>query len=106
MTEFIVILNPSYVCWDINILPFAFLEKFPRRCSTDVSQSSKYCKKTFRSYKNRGSSSLENGRGNGLSSNLLEFMSLIFIISKNIFIKEQHFTVPAASGGPYFNKFY
>ena len=30
-------------------------------------------------------------------------MSLIFIISKKISIKEQNFAVPAASDGPYFN---
>ena len=88
----------------MNILPFAFLEKFPGRCSMDANQSSKYCKKTFRSHENRGSSTLENGRSDGLSSNLWEFMSLIFIMSKNISIKEQNFAVPAASGGPYFNK--
>ena len=88
----------------MNILPFAFLEKFPGRCSMDANQSSKYCKKTFRSHENRGSSTLENGRSDGLSSNLWKFMSLIFIMSKNISIKEQNFAVPAASGGPYFNK--
>ena len=31
-------------------------------------------------------------------------MSLIFIISKNNSIKEQHFAVPTALGGQYFNK--
>ena len=31
-------------------------------------------------------------------------MSLIFIISKDISIKEQNFGVPAASGVTYFNK--
>ena len=30
-------------------------------------------------------------------------MSLIFIISKNNSIKEQHFAVPTALGGQYFN---
>ena len=70
----------------------------------DANQSSKYCKKTSRIHENRGSSTLENGRSDGLSSNLWECMSLIFIISKNISIKEQNFAVPAASGGPYFNK--
>ena len=88
----------------MNILPFAFLEKFPGRCSMDANQSSKYCKKTFRSHENRGSSTLENGESDGFSSNLWEFMSLIFIISKNMSIKEQNFAVPTASGGPYFNK--
>ena len=88
----------------MNILPFAFLEKFPGHCSMNASQSSKYCRKTFRSHENRGSSTLENGRSDGLSSNLWEFMSLIFIISKIISIKEQNFVVPAASGGPCFNK--
>ena len=50
------------------------------------------------------SSTLENGRRDGLSSNLWEFLSLIFIILKNIFIKEQNLAVPAAAGVPYFNK--
>ena len=88
----------------MKILPFAFLEKFPGRWSMDANQSSNYCKETFRSHKNHGSSTLENGRSDDLSSNLWEFMSPIFIISKNISIKEQNFAVPAASGGPYFNK--
>ena len=86
----------------MNILPLAFLEKFPGRYSVDTNQSSKYCKKTFRSHENRGTSTLENGRSDGLSSNLCEFMSLISILLKNISIKEQNFTVPAASGGTYF----
>ena len=54
----------------MNILPFAFLEKFPGHCSMDANQSSKYCKKTFQSHENRGSATLENGRSDGLSSNL------------------------------------
>ena len=88
----------------MKILPFAFLEKFPGRCSMDANQSSNYCKETFRSHKNHGSSTLENGRSDDLSSNLWEFMSPIFIISKNISIKEQNFAVPADSGVTYFNK--
>ena len=88
----------------MKILPFAFLEKFPECCLTDARQSSKYYKKTFRSHKNRGSSTFENGKSDGLSSNLREFMSLMFIISKKISIKEQNFAVPSTSGGPYFNK--
>ena len=52
----------------MNILPFTFLEKFPRRCSLDANQYSKYCKKTFRSHKNRGLSTLKNGRRDSLSS--------------------------------------
>ena len=91
MIEFLVVLNTSYVYWDINILHFAFPEKFPGRCSVDVKQYSKYCKKTFRSHENRGLSTLENGRSDGLSSNLGEVLSLIFIILKNISIKEQNF---------------
>ena len=43
----------------MNILSFAFPEKFPGRCSMDVNQSSKYCKKTFQSHENHGSSTLE-----------------------------------------------
>ena len=66
MTELTLILNPSYICWDMNILPFAFVEKFPGRCSRDANQSSKYCNKTFQSHENRGSSTLENGRSDGL----------------------------------------
>ena len=54
MIEFTVILNPSYVCWVMKTLPFAFLGKFPGRCSMDAYQSSKYCKKTFRNHENRG----------------------------------------------------
>ena len=69
----------------------------------DANQSSKYYKKTLRSHENHGSSALENGRSHGLSSNLWEFMSLIFFISKNISIKEQNFAVPTASGGTYFD---
>ena len=49
----------------MNILPFAFLEKLPRRCSMDANQSSKYCKKIFRSHGNSESSTLENGRSDG-----------------------------------------
>ena len=58
----------------------------------------------FQSHEICGLSTLENGRSDGLSSNLWEFMSLIFIILKNISIKEQNFAVPAASDGPHFNK--
>ena len=39
MTGFIVILSPLYVCWDMNILPFAFLENFIGRCSVDINQN-------------------------------------------------------------------
>ena len=49
----------------MNVLPFAFLEKFLGRCSVDANQSSKYWKKTFRRHENRGSSTLENGRSDG-----------------------------------------
>ena len=73
----------------MNVLPFAFLEKFLGRCSMDVNQSSKYCKKTFRRHENGGSSTLENGRSDGLSSNLWKFMSLIFIISKTYPLKNK-----------------
>ena len=71
----------------------------------DANQSSKYCKKPFQSHGNHGSSTSENGRSGGLSSNLWEFMVLIFIISKNMSIKEQNFAVPDGSGGPYSNNF-
>ena len=70
MVEFTVVLNPSYVCWDMNTLSFASPEKFPGRCSMDAKESSKYYKKTFRSHENRGSSTLENGKSDGLGSNL------------------------------------
>ena len=70
MIQFTVILNPLHVCWNMNILPFAFQEKFSGRCSMGDNQSSKYCKKIFRSHKNRESSTLENGRSDRLSSNL------------------------------------
>ena len=89
----------------MNILLFAFLQKFPGRCLMDATnQSSKYFMNTFQSHENRGSSTLEYGTSDSLSSNLLEFMSLIFIMPKNLFIKEQNFAVLTASGGPYFNK--
>ena len=46
----------------MNILLFAFLEKFPGRCLMDATnQSSKYFKNTFQSHENRGSSTLEYG---------------------------------------------
>ena len=51
----------------MNILPFAFLEKFSGRCSMDANQSSKYCKKIFRSHGNSESSTLKNGKSDGLS---------------------------------------
>ena len=54
---------------DMTILPFTFVETFPRRCSMDANQSSKYFKKTFQGCENRRLSTLENGRSDGFSSN-------------------------------------
>ena len=76
-------MKPSlHVCWDMNILPFGFLEKFPGSCWIRVNQSSKYCKKTFSSHENPGSSTLENGRSDGWRSNLWEFMSWYSLYQK------------------------
>ena len=52
----------------MNILPFGFQERFFGRCSFHANQSSKYCKKKFRRHENPGSTTLENGRSNSLSS--------------------------------------
>ena len=54
----------------MKILPITFLEKSSGCCSMDANQSSEYCKKTLRSHKNCGSSTLQNVRSDGLSSNL------------------------------------
>ena len=60
-----VILRSSYVCWDMNIVPFAFFERFFESCSMDVNQCSKYCKKKFRSHEN-----YKNDRSDQIDENL------------------------------------
>ena len=97
--------NHHFICFmGYENFPFRISRKFIGSCSMDVNQSLKYFKKTFRSHENRRSWTLENGRSDSLRSNLWEFMSLIFIISKNISIKEQNFAVQVDSGVTYFNK--
>ena len=78
---FTEIFKLSYMCCEINILFFAFLEKLPSRCSMEphiyaVKQPFyflhflKYCRNTFRSQENLGSSIEENGMREGFISNL------------------------------------
>lgn len=83
---------------EINILIFAFLENLPSRCSMEWSQSSKNCRSTLRSQENLGSSIKENGMREGFKSNLREFLSLMFILSKKASIIEQNFALSAATG--------
>ena len=49
----------------MNIVPFAFFERFFESCSMDVNQCSKYCKKTFRSHEN-----YKNDRSDQIDENL------------------------------------
>ena len=70
MDTFILILNPPYVCWDLNVLPFAFLEKLLGRFSMDVNKSSEYYKTTFRSHENHENHrlTLENCKSDSLKA--------------------------------------
>ena len=101
ITELTEIVSPPYIYCVIKILFFSFLEKLLSLCSMEALQSSKYCKKTFLSHENRGSSMEVNGIGDGLHWNSWGWMSLMFIISKIVSISMQNLAVPEASGGSY-----
>ena len=101
MIEWTVILRPSNVCQQINILLRAFLEKLPGCCAIDINQSSKYFKKTFCSQPKWSSLTEVKGARNGFLSNSCDWMLRMFIISKKLSINKQNLAVPAASGGPY-----
>ena len=103
MIELTVIFNPSYVYDDMNILWRASLEKFPWRCSTEFSQSWKYCRKTLQNHENLGSLTDLNG-ANWFSFKFMRLgISNIDNVKKQS-IDEQKRAVPADYGGPYTNR--